>query len=452
MIYLNGPGPLQVEGLHGLLLEAARDHNVLPLTGRCNLSCCFCSHGQNPPGTRAFDFPPLELELLRELAPYLDPGQKIIIGESATRLREGEPLTHPHFFTILELLRRRFPATPIQVTTNAALLNRENIGRLASLAPLEVVLSLNSATARGRRLLMGDRRPRPALGAAELLARAGVPLHGSVVALPHLAGWDDLRQTLRFLDEAGARTIRLLLPGYTRCSRPALVPPPGTRELCYRLAEELKGVLRAPLLAEPPLIENLDPVVEGVMEGTSARRAGVCAGDLILAVDGRQPGSRVDAFELSRRKANPRLSLQRDGRRVETVLAKQKGEPPGFAVSYDLDPAQVERVRSALRPGGETLMLVSRAALARWQAAASRFGLSSLRLQPVENLYFGGSINCAGLLTAGDFKAVLAQKQAAPAPARVLLPAVAFDRDGGDMAGGSFRELAEIGIPLLLVR
>ena len=103
------PGTLQQ-----LLVEAVRRHNVLPLTGRCNLSCCFCSHGQNPPGTQAYTFLPLEAERLLDLMPFLDPEQKIIIGESATRLREGEPLTHPDFFAILEQLRRLDEPTAIE--------------------------------------------------------------------------------------------------------------------------------------------------------------------------------------------------------------------------------------------------------------------------------------------------------------------------------------------------
>jgi MoaA/NifB/PqqE/SkfB family radical SAM enzyme len=95
--------------LQRLLVEAVREHNVLPLTGRCNLSCLFCSHRFNPPGTEAFSFGPLAIELLGELAAYLDPQQKIIIGESATRLREGEPLTHLRFMDLLKELRTRYP-------------------------------------------------------------------------------------------------------------------------------------------------------------------------------------------------------------------------------------------------------------------------------------------------------------------------------------------------------
>ena len=415
------PGTLQQ-----LLVEAVRRHNVLPLTGRCNLSCCFCSHGQNPPGTQAYTFLPLEAERLLDLMPFLDPEQKIIIGESATRLREGEPLTHPDFFAILEQLRRLFPDTLIQVTTNGSLLDDETIRRLAALEPLELVLSLNSSTARGRRLLMNDPRPGAAAAAVGKLVQRGLSLHGSVVALPHLVGWDDLQDTLKFLNEAGAKTIRLLLPGFTRCSRPDLAPPPGTGERCRDLAGRLQQDFSAPLLLEPPQVDDFDPLIEGVIAGSPAAAAGIKTGDLILKVDDYVPLSRVDAFHRAGEKESPCLTVLRHNRLLQITLAKKKGEPPGFTVAYDLDPAQVERVRRCLLPGRETLMLVSAAAYPRWHMAKERFGLEGLFLHPVPSSFFGGNIRCAGLLTVSDFaaalKALQPRRRSGPAPGGGLRP------------------------------
>lgn len=139
--------------------------------------------------------------------------KKIIIGESATRLREGEPLTHPQFLPLIRQLRRLHPVTTIQLTTNASLLDEKTVYHLGRLKPLEVIVSLNSATAEGRTLLMGDPDPFRAIDAIDLLQRHKLPFHGSIVALPHLVGWDDLHETLMVLDRAGAVTMRLLLPG-----------------------------------------------------------------------------------------------------------------------------------------------------------------------------------------------------------------------------------------------
>ncbi len=436
--------------LQQILVEAVSRHNVLPLTGRCNVSCCFCSHNQNPPGTLAYNFPPLEAERLLELIPFLDPNEKIVIGESATRLREGEPLTHPQFFSVLEHLRRHFPAAVLQITTNGSLLGDDQIRRLASLAPLELVLSLNSASKRGRRLLMGDPQPEHAIAAVEKLVQAGIPLHGSMVAMPHLVGWEDLTFALEFLSGAGARTIRLLLPGYTRCSLPTLTPPPGTLERCWDLAGRLQGELKAPLLVEPPRVDNFDPQIEGVIAGSPAGRAGLKTGDRILTVDGHVPVSRVDAFTRARRLKNPRLTALRNGTNLQIELVKEQGETPGFAVSYDLDPDQVKRVCRNLGPGKETLMLLSSAAYPRWQLAREHFQLEGLRLAAVLSKFFGGNINCAGLLTVSDFASVLQQQHRA-LPARILIPAAAFDSSGRDLQGRHYSILSDLGATVTLV-
>lgn len=129
-----------------LLVEAVLKDNVLPLTGLCYLSCIFCSHRNNPPGTNAFSFAPLPEEIWSDLACYLDPERKIIIGESATRLREGEPFTHPQFQKVIRKLRLLYPKTLIQLTTNGSLFREETAAFLAALKPLELVISLNSAS------------------------------------------------------------------------------------------------------------------------------------------------------------------------------------------------------------------------------------------------------------------------------------------------------------------
>jgi len=65
------------EELWPLLVEAVSVYNVLPLTSTCNLNCIFCSHLQNPPGIKAYHFPPLPLEELKQLIPFPDGSRKI---------------------------------------------------------------------------------------------------------------------------------------------------------------------------------------------------------------------------------------------------------------------------------------------------------------------------------------------------------------------------------------
>ena len=202
----------------------------------------FCSHLQNPPGLRVYSLPQLGKEEILALAEFLDPGQRIVIGESVTRINEGEPFLHPEFLGILTGLRRLFPTTSIQITTNGMALTPAAISFLASLGRVRLVVSLNSATPLGRRKLMGDNDPAAVLRAVASLGDRGIPFDGSIVAMPHLVGWEDLRQTIAFLARWGAETIRIFLPGYTRYTRREWLPPAGMEEkLRAFVAEEGKG-------------------------------------------------------------------------------------------------------------------------------------------------------------------------------------------------------------------
>jgi hypothetical protein len=383
--------------------------------------------------------------------PYLNPGRKIVIGESATRLREGEPLTHPHFHSLIQELRVIFPSATIQVTTNGSLLDKKTIALFSSLRPLEIILSLNSASQKGRNILMGDRKPQKAIDALKLLQEADISFHGSIVALPHLTGWADLRGTIFSLARASAETIRILMPGYTRLSDPKLVPPPETVRQCYHLLEDLRAETAVPLLAEPPLIEDLKPLMEGVIVGSPAAKAGLFAGDQIVRVNGREPFSRVDAFELLQKAKDPGVFIRRGTNELNMVIYKHAGKPPGVAVAYDIDPLQAKRLRASLCQNGENLALVSRPAYQRWQIAATKLALKNLAFRAVPSLFFGGSIAAAGLLTVEDFQAVLDREKDLKSFKKILLPAIAFNSSGCDLSGSSYLGLSTENIPLQLV-
>jgi len=437
--------------LQRLIVEAIREHNVLPLTGSCNLSCIFCSHRFNPSGTKASSFNHLPLNSIQRLLQYLDPQKKIIIGESATRLREGEPLTHPHFFTIVEKLRQLYPQTIIQITTNGSLLTEEMIAKLAFLQPLEIIVSINSISVAGRKKLMADQDPLTALSSLELLERFKIKFHGSVVALPQIVGFDDLENTLIALDQAGSRTIRLLLPGFTRLAPAELIPSTGTTNIIYNTAEKLQQRLSAPLLIEPPVITDLKPVISGVISGSPADKAGLVVGDLIKAVNNKKPFSRVEAFRLLTEKDNPKLDLYRKGRSFSTLILKEKDVSPGITVAYDLDPDQVDRVQKRIDPEGKTLMLLSVPALQRWQIALQTSMIDNLDLLTVPSLWFGGTICCAGLLVVSDYRSALGSFSALASYSSILLPSASFDLSGYDLCGEHYLSLSAGGLPICLV-
>ncbi|MHB1127466.1 MAG: radical SAM protein [Bacillota bacterium] len=440
-----------------MLLQVVQRSNILPITSRCNVRCVFCSHRQNPPGVRVYEVPSLDLNQVDQLLNFLDAGQKIVIGESATTIKEGEPLTHPHIIEILGRVRGKFPTTPIELTTNGSLLTGDKIRRLADMAPLEVNLSLNSASGEGRQLLMQDSQAGTAIRAGEALAETGIPYHGSVVAMPWISGWTDLCQTLLYFDRAGARTVRVFLPGHTRLAPDSLRCPPDLRQRLSGFLQDLDGTLKVPITLEPPLLDNLRAEVEGVVTGSAAAKAGFFRGDIVQEVNGEPVKSRVHAYRLIQRLANPKVLVWRREETNALTISKKPGESSGLVLSFDLDPdVWEEAARQVLRyRAGRVLVLTSLLAadLIRQAQQAAPLPAEKVYIKKVTNSFFGGSIMAGGLLVTDDFRAAWLewqQKHPGVRPDLILLPGLAFDPWGRDLQGIPYWQM-EGEVPLVLV-
>lgn len=443
---------MQAERFYPYLLDAIAKNNVLPFTSRCNLGCIFCSHRQNPPGVETFKLPPLPADTVLELAQFLDPGRKVVIGESATRLDEGEPLTHPDASSILRGVRQLLPETSITLTTNGTLLTQQWIDELAALGRLELTVSLNSVTEHGRLLLLNDREPQRVLNAIARLANLGIPFHGSVVAMPHLTGMEDIEETVDFLAEHGALTVRIFLPGYTRFAPEDLRFPLSLWDELEATARELTALTGVPVIPEPSVLHNLNPEIYGVIRDTPADCAGVLAGDTVLTVDGRKARTRVEAFTLAQKSIAPTLQLMRDGKMLEVSLDKAEGQPPGFVVQYDMSAARIEQIDSEIkcRASVSPLLFTSQLGLTVVRAALNELGFAHDHVYPVTNRFFGGSIQSAGLLTMEDFLA--ATRELPFTPDLALVPHEAFDHKGCDLTGRNINALEQtLGIPVVAV-
>jgi len=428
-----------------LIYESAFRGNVLPVTSVCNVNCIFCSHRQNPPGIQIYKTPHRTRRQVEETLQFISPDTKIVIGESVTRIIEGEPFTNPEIKDILYTVRNHFPATKIQVTTNGTLIDQGTAGFLAELTGLEITLSLNSAIPATRRRLMDDGRAETAVRAAERLALAGVPYHGSVVAMPHLTGWDDLGETLSYLAFAGARTIRVFLPGFTKLAPAGLKYPPDLwRELAVYV-QMLADVLQVPVTLEPPSISDLLPRVTGVIKGSPAAVAGLMKDDIITSVDGYDCISRVDAFQKIKCGGPVHLKVLRRGRPVSLALEKKPGEPSGVVMDYDIDPALVAEIKRVARKYEKVKLLCSvlGAPVLSMALEADDPG-SKFNIITVKNDFFGGTIISAGLLLVPDFLAAVRNVATESGkPEALFLPAAAFDSEGRDLAGNSYLEIQE---------
>lgn len=436
--------------VENLILHGAINGNILPLTSTCNMRCVFCSHNQNPAGVQVCRIRPRTRAEVERIISYMDRDNPVVIGESVTRVIEGEPFTHPEIEEILQLLRNRFAGTTIQITTNGSLLDERRIKQLSLLKNVTLNVSLNSATEAGRTLLMKDGQAGRSIKCPNLLKEYGIPFHGSIVAMPHLVGWKDLRETIIYLDACGAQTIRVFLPGYSRLAPPALRFSPSLLDELRLFLACLRNETTSPLICEPPEIQDLKPRIVGVITGTPAERAGLRTGDLLVSVNGISTTTRVQAFKSVSKAVMPVIDLIRGDKRFNVQLEKESGERSGLVMDYDIDPALIWELDRLLRSrrAAKALLLTSEFAGPVIKLALQQFyqGVAESQVLVVPNKFFGGSIKAAGLLTVEDFIAAVVNffcEFPEYRPDVVFLPGLAFDHQGRDLTGRSYMELGE---------
>ncbi len=434
-----------------LILHSAMEANILPITSNCDACCIFCSHKGNPPGIRTVSMPPRSLDEIAWTLSFLNGQKKITIGESATNIIEGEPLCHPYFVEIIQLVREKFPATPIHITTNGHGLDDQLVAFLKTAMPIVINLSLNSGTVEGRGRLMGDTSSlaEKAINGVKLLSQYQLPFHGSIVAMPHLIGWEDITRTVHYLAANQALGIRIFMPGYSkRAPRSlkfdALAMHRDLADFVNRLAAEIS----CPLVMEPPLLSDLTPAVAGIVNGSPAHKSGLRRGDVITAANGLVPRSRVEAWNMLQQPGLIKVAVSRTGQCCELEWDNGAGGGSGAVMEYDFDMRRLQAIEQRVQAAdGKVVMLSSEfgfavlSSLVRLLSAAE----GQVQVLAVKNNLFGGSIKAAGLLTIPDFiQAIEEYCLVNERPDIVLIPQEAFDCQGYDLLGRPYSQVSEI--------
>lgn len=413
-------------------IHSISQFNILPVTSRCNFHCIFCSHKQNPPELETITIDDLKPSDFEDIIDFLDPEKKIVIGESATRIIEGEPFLNPFLTDILFMLRKRFPFTPVQITTNGSLIDDNIIEHLSQIKPVELHISVNTISERYRKQILGLKTGLKA--ALEKLFLYKIPFSSSIIALPHVTGRDELEETIMFLDRTGSEIIKLFWPSFTKYTGENPVRHVNLDEL-KDFYKHIKSLIKTPVILEPPLLDDLTAITEGPVAGSPADMAGIKEGDEILSVEGYEPKSRVDAFNRLNNVKNPVVKIRRNAEILSCKIIKDKGEKSGLVFLYDLDWSVIERIKHVMTDN--SLIVTSHLAFNMLDRALKKEDFD-VRLLPVKNMFFGGNIACAGLLTVDD---ILMATEEEKFFKHLLLPSVMFDENGLDLKGKSYLDI-----------
>jgi MoaA/NifB/PqqE/SkfB family radical SAM enzyme len=425
---------------YNMLLEAASRYNILTLTTSCAAACVFCSHHQNPKEVEAYYINKLSKEEAENLVAFLDGNSKITIGESATRICEGEPFAFEYLMHILRLIREKYPNVIIQITTSGINIDEAILKELKAIQKIELNISLNSCNEEGRKKLYGGKAHMQGVAAIEMLKKYGIKFNGSIVAMPHVVGWEDLRQTIAYLSNQGADTIRVFMPGYTKYTKIAL-PEDSINQDLEKMAKALQNTIKTPIIVEPSIINSLDAIVEGVISDSPAGHTNLSEGCKIVSINGKAAYSRVDAYNRLYAASNPEVRFEKDGKLSSCFISKNKNSSAGLVFNYDIDPEAAVRMKRRIKKFSpkECLMLVSKLGYGIINKVIE--SSETLKVEIVANSYFGGNIMCAGLLVLEDIEDAL--RAQCKLPQVVFLPQVMFDEKGRDLVGRHYMELEQ---------
>lgn len=425
--------------------------NILPVVSHCNTSCSFCSHRQNPDGIEIFKMPSLSLSEFSQIIGFLSSNSKIIIGESATRIIEGEPLLYRDIIPLLSMVRKKYPKAPIQLTTNGIMLDKKVAGELTEIGGIELGISVNCLNPSKREKILGTSQKHD-IRENIMLLKGMIPFSLSAVYVPGEMDSSDVDDLISFSEESGASILKIYLQGVTSLSG-EICPLYDTYKQVKCFVENSQKTDDFPVVIEPGFISDLKCNVAGVINNSPAFFSGIRRDDMILSVNGINPGTRVEAFSASYRAANPELTVLRDESQLNIRLSKGRNTSPGFIMNYDIDPGTAHNIKNitALHKSRKVLFVTSLLAYDILKAYFETSGFCfDYEIIKAQNRFFGGNISCAGLLTVQDImEACRNYLLSNVAPDIILLPPVMFDSAGRDLIGKSIEDIRkEIGIPV----
>lgn len=471
------------------------------LSSVCNFYCDFCYEKGNPPDFPIQNLPRMatEDEIATRLK-YYDPRRKT--GIFTVRTSINEPFANRRAVEFLRQMRERCPDELISFVTNGSYLTEEVVDQLARLQPLFFNLSIYSTDPNVRREVLRDMRPDRAVAAVDLLARAEIPYMTNLVMWPTIP-FSDMERTIEYMAERHATVIRVCLGGYSR-----YIDMEAERfevdDYWPRVVEAVEAIrdhYPVPILIEPNTFvrHDTESVVDGVVEGSPAARAGIRRGDRIVALDGHAVRSRMQLLSLLRRTEAPSyrppgvsamtgtlrggrdhhvdVELERQGRRWTARLDRYDpaatGTYPygaiadfndfmyGFVLTDCLRYSALRETRAIIEARGahRPLLLTSTMVapmLGYMIDRSAAFEGMDVTIRAARNNYFGGTINIGDLLVVQDFvDAIRAHLAQGGDPDLVLVPSSPFASSPWmrDLTGRPWTDLERaVGIPVALVR
>ena len=452
---------------------------------RCNLSCRFCYNKGTTPALKPITGNPEdEFQTIRHRIQHYIPGSGLnIFPDMASPC---EMLAHPRISDILLQLREK-TGECFRISTNGSTLTPEMIEVLASVKPVYLDISLNSASTARRQWLMNDHTPEITINAPELLEKNDIPYSLVIVPWPFpstIEMIDDLEKTLAFAEHHHPTLIQISLPGYTRHMLPENL---GFGEEVWMAIKQCvknrRYRMNCPVVLRPGLYEEFDtpekvnePTLIGVIENSPLDLAGIGMNDRILGINGIPVKNRRQAKKLftilhQSDLKTTRIRVSRNGAPMDIPVDISRWEYPylpsavthlGAVFSSGGIPESwpdLLRREIAIRSAAKVLLLTSkliRPSLEMMLAKIPWFSNIDLHLAVPENRYFGGNIFMGDLLVVEDIISAVKEFTSSTTitPDLVVMPSSPFHISGWgrDLTGRVYLDIERVlNIPVALV-
>lgn len=213
-------------------LEHARNNNQIILGSYCRANCTYCFNKSNPHDLKLIAVPNRTMEQIKACIAELDPNKPdVLLGEFANKkshkIIHGDISEFENIFQIIELIRKQCPDSRIHIlSTNGSCFTPENLAFLNDqIKNVSILIHFCSANKETVARVMSPRN----IGVVDLIplipSLPNLTISISLVALPHLVGWNDIENTLQFLIRYTPTSIICSLYGYTQFAPPAAQLP-----------------------------------------------------------------------------------------------------------------------------------------------------------------------------------------------------------------------------------
>ena len=452
----------------------------------CRCHCSFCYLRGNPPSL-ALEQPNRTAEEeyaeVRTRLKYFSPraGRTLF----PTLGSPYEVFSHPYIIDVLVDLRKKTDR-PFRISTNGNALTKEFIGKLSSLQPIYLYLSLNSSSFDRRALLMGGRESEVAIHSLPLLKESRMPYAVVVVPWPlpsaaHMLA--DLEETVAYADRHDAHLVEVSLPGYSRYfSEESLFNLDELWSSVVSKVRSLREKIPYPLVVKPSLYEetlhektfNL-PRILGVVKNSPAGNSVLKPDDVILSVGGLKISSTPqarDLLHLYRQNGSPSVSLtvQREGTPIDVKLFPDRFQYP-YTPQTDHHLGIIfrgEGFRTGVLENLQSLILAHQAKRVLFLSSrlvkpifeqllreSSLFANIQIQVEIPQNRFFGGNIFMGDLLVVQDFiEAIRDYVKKNPSPDLIVIPSSPFclGHWGRDLEGRVYSDIERaVGLPVALL-